>query len=85
MRLRKAEALSLLAALAPSAAPAGMAGEPAIAPARSGDIAILEELTAARSARTTAAYRLFLARHPAHALAAEARRELRKLEQRHDH
>jgi hypothetical protein len=53
--------------------------------ARSGDVAILEELAAARSAGTEGAYRLFIARHPGHPLAAEARRELRKLEHNYDH
>lgn len=42
---------------------------------RDGDIAIREELDAARRAGTLAAYDLFLARHPRHALAEVARRE----------
>jgi hypothetical protein len=46
-----------------------------IAPARDGNIAIAEELAAARRAGTVAAYDLFLARHPAHPLARTARRE----------
>ena len=46
-----------------------------IAPARDGDIAIREELCAARKAGTTAAYDLFLARHPGHPLAETARKE----------
>src|SRR5687768_4637630 len=37
-----------------------------IAPARDGDIAIQEELDAARKAGTRAAYDLFIARHPGH-------------------
>lgn len=46
-----------------------------IAPARDGDIAIRQELEAARKAKTLAAYDLFIARHPGHALAEIARRE----------
>lgn len=42
---------------------------------RAGDVAIRQELDAARRAGTRAAYDLFLARHPGHALAAVARRE----------
>lgn len=49
------------------------------APARPGDIAIREEFDAARSAGTIAAYDLFIARHPDHALAEEARRERARL------
>jgi hypothetical protein len=46
---------------------------------RDGDVAIREELDAARRAGTPAAYDLFLARHPRHALAAVARRERLRL------
>lgn len=42
---------------------------------RDGDVAIRQELDAARRAGTRAAYDLFLARHPDHPLAATARRE----------
>lgn len=42
---------------------------------RDGNVAIREELDAARGARTLAAYDLFLARHPHHPLAEIARRE----------
>ena len=42
---------------------------------RDGNVAIREELDAARRARTLAAYDLFLARHPDHPLAETARRE----------
>jgi hypothetical protein len=42
---------------------------------RDGDVAIRQELDAARRARTLAAYDLFLARHPSHPLADVARRE----------
>jgi hypothetical protein len=48
---------------------------PEIAPARDGNIAIAEELCAARKAGTLAAYDLFIARHPAHPLADAARKE----------
>jgi hypothetical protein len=44
-------------------------------PPRDGDIAIGEELEAARRAGALAAYDLFLARHPGHKLARTARRE----------
>ncbi len=46
---------------------------------RDGDIAIKEELCAARRAGTAEAYQLFIARHPGHALADLARRELAEL------
>ena len=42
---------------------------------RPGDVAIAQELAAARRAGTVAAYDLFLARHGDHRLAVEARRE----------
>lgn len=42
---------------------------------RDGNVAIGEELDAARRAGTLAAYDLFLARHPRHKLARTARRE----------
>ena len=42
---------------------------------RDGNVAIQEELDAARRAGTLAAYDLFLARHPGHPLAEIARRE----------
>ncbi len=41
---------------------------------RDGNVAVREELDAARRAGTVAAYDLFLARHGGHPLAAEARR-----------
>ena len=53
--------------------------EAAAAPARAGDIAIAEELDAARRDATVAAYDLFLARHPGHALAAVAKEERERL------
>ena len=46
-----------------------------IAPARDGDIAIQQELCAARVAKTIEAYDIFIARHPQHELAEIARRE----------
>ncbi len=46
---------------------------------RGGDIAIREEFDAARHAGTLAAWDLFLARHPQHALAVEARRARERL------
>lgn len=42
---------------------------------RDGDIAVQEELDAARKAGTVAAYDLFIARYPDHRLAGLARRE----------
>lgn len=50
-----------------------------IIPARDGNIAIREELDSARRAGTIAAYDLFIARHPQHPLAEEARAERAKL------
>ena len=50
-----------------------------IRPARDGNIAIREELEAARKAGTAAAYDLFIARHPDHPLAELARRERERL------
>ena len=47
----------------------------AVPPARDGNIAIRQELCAARKAGTIAAYDLFIARHPDHPLAETARRE----------
>lgn len=53
--------------------------EKEIIPARDGNIAIQEELDAARRARTVAAYDLFIARHPRHPLAETARAERARL------
>lgn len=50
-----------------------------IAPARDGNIAIQEELCAARKAGTVAAYDLFIARHPGHPLEPVARDERARL------
>lgn len=68
-----------LAAMAPTAVEAAdMTADStgaAVPPARDGDIAIRQELCAARKAGTIAAYDLFIARHPDHPLAETARRE----------
>ena len=48
-------------------------------PARDGNIAIQQELDAARQAATVAAYDLFIARHPEHPLAKVARKERQRL------
>jgi len=53
--------------------------EPDMRRARDGNIAIQEELEAARRAATVEAYDLFIARHPDHALAQVAREERRRL------
>lgn len=50
--------------------------------ARDGNVAIQEELEAARRAATVAAYDLFIARHPGHPLEAVARREREVLARR---
>jgi len=71
-----AAALALAAAAGAWGAPMA---EPPIAPARDGDIAIRQELDAARKAGNVAAYDLFIARHPDHPLAAVARRERERL------
>jgi hypothetical protein len=46
---------------------------------RDGDVAVQEELDAARRAGTVAAYDLFIARYPRHRLTEIARRERAKL------
>jgi hypothetical protein len=51
-------------------------------PPRDGNVAVQEELDAARRAGTIAAYDLFIARHPEHPLAAAARREREELVRR---
>ena len=71
-----------LAAAATATAGSGMENQvesPPIAPARDGNIAIQEELCAARKKGTLAAYDLFIARHPAHPLAEIARQERARL------
>ena len=49
---------------------------------RDGNVAIQQELEAARRAATLAAYDLFIARHPGHPLEAVARREREALAER---
>lgn len=90
--MRAALFLGALAGLTPAAA-AGCAIEEAnmssnasppaqVPPARDGNIAIREELEAARRAATLAAYDLFIARHPDHPLARVAQEERRMLAER---
>lgn len=67
MRLHHALALALLAA--------PMSAGATSAPARDGNIAIAEELDAARKAATVEAYDLFIARHPRHPLRETAEKE----------
>ena len=50
-----------------------------VPPARDGNIAIEQELCAARKAATREAYDLFIARHPQHPLADVAREERARL------
>jgi hypothetical protein len=64
----------ILAALLGGAAVTGH-----VPPARDGNIAIQEELDAARAAASVEAYDLFIARHPAHPLAKKARAERKRL------
>ena len=68
----------LVGATAPSAPVEGKA-MPDLIPARDGNIAIRQELDAARRTATVDAYDLFIARHPAHPLAETARRERAEL------
>lgn len=62
---------------------AAVGGEVAVSaesrPARDGNIAIAQELCAARAKATVAAYDLFIARHPKHPLAETARKERARL------
>lgn len=74
--------LAALALAAGVASMAQMAGGAPLPPHRDGNIAIAEELVAARRAGTIAAYDLFLARHPTHKLARSARRERAALSNR---
>jgi hypothetical protein len=80
--MRRTLAIALLALALPGAAcpkaaemeppPRRSSDQP---PPRDGNVAIQEELDAARRERTAEAYDRFIARHPDHALAAVARRE----------
>ena len=81
-------ALGLAVAIAAAAAGVSSNGVLAMSPAprspelpraRDGDVAIREELDAARKAGTRAAYDLFIARHPDHPLARTARQERERL------
>ena len=58
---------------------------PTSIPSRDGNIAIKEELDAARRASTVEAYDLFIARHPGHSLVAAARRERDELARKRPH
>ena len=73
--------LAAAGAGAPASAPQAEA-LPTSIPPRDGNVAIQEELDAARRARSLAAYDLFLARHREHPLAAAARREREALRRR---
>ena len=66
------------AACAPAAAPEGNS-MPTSIPPRDGNIAIQEELDAARRAGTLEAFDLFIERHPHHPLVETARRERERL------
>jgi hypothetical protein len=88
--MRRARAGAFLALVATAiqgvAGAVGMTGHaapPAIASHRDGNVAVAEELEAARHAGTVAAYDLFLARHPDHKLARQARRERSQVASRH--
>ena len=76
----------LIAAAASACAPAPNAPEgnamPTSIPPRDGNIAIQQELDAARRAGTLEAYDLFIARHPEHPLAETARQERRQIGER---
>ena len=71
--------LSLLAAVGGSNVNSRVGEKMSVPPARDGNIAIQEELDAARASRRVADYELFIARHPAHPLAQLARAELNAL------
>ncbi|MEA3041668.1 MAG: hypothetical protein QOC65_1157 [Sphingomonadales bacterium] len=87
--LRRSDGLTgrvLLLAVAALAAEAAAEMPPpardSVPPARDGDVAIGQELAAARRANTLAAYDLFIARHPQHPLTVAAREERRRLARR---
>jgi hypothetical protein len=65
-------------ACAPADAPEGNS-MPTSIPPRDGNIAIQQELDAARRAGTLEAYDLFIARHPRHPLAEKARLERQRI------
>ena len=70
---------AFVAAIGADGATGGSVKTSQIAPARDGNIAIRQELCAARKAGTVEAYDLFIARHPRHPLAEVARRERERL------
>jgi hypothetical protein len=73
----------LVPALVAAAAPGQTAPvKPPVPRARDGNIAIQQELSAARRDGTREAYDLFIARHPRHPLAETARRERERLRPR---
>ena len=76
--------LTLIAALATAASGGAMAPDrqDEINRARDGNIAIQQELDAARRAGTLEAYDLFIARHPQHPLIATARSEREQIVRR---
>lgn len=77
-------ALTLLIAL-PAVPSSAFGGGTTVAPAnlaRDGDVAVTEEFRAAEISATAAAWKLFIARNPDHALAREARRRLRAIERK---
>lgn len=84
--LRCAKLALAALAMSPGAGAFGMAeraGPGALAPHRDGNVAVAQELDAARRKGTIAAYDLFLARHPDHRLARTARRERHAIAERH--
>ncbi len=85
--MRMSRLFGLLGAVMAGCSLAATPGEnemsaPDLRPARDGDIAIREELDAARRAATIEAYDLFIARHRGHRLEAIARRERAELARR---
>ena len=73
----------MVLALAGVSASAVATPAPDMQRARDGNVAIQEELDAARKAATVEAYDLFIARHPDHPLAQVAREERQHLVDRH--
>lgn len=71
---RAFRALAVAAAFALLPGTSAGAAVSEVPPARDGNIAIKEELCAARKANTVKAYDLFIARHPDHPLAETARK-----------
>ena len=85
--MRSASLALLAALLAGAAAPPDPAmsqhrRSTTLRPPRDGDVAVQEELDAARRAGTVAAYDLFLARHRGHRLEPVARRERDEIDRR---